>query len=186
MMIEILNRYTSAVIYASATATEIAQAVAEAVSSRADLTGADLTDADLTGADLTGADLTDANLTGANLTDADLTGADLTDADLTGADLTGADLTDANLTDADLTGADLTDADLTIIHGSRHRIVAVGDDVRIGCMRQSLVEWMKTYVEVGTASAYSATEIEEYGEHLRHIGRVIGIRKKEKSECPQN
>ena len=51
-MIEILNRYTRAVLYASETADSIASAVAEALKSRADLTGADLYGADLYGANL--------------------------------------------------------------------------------------------------------------------------------------
>ena len=109
-MIEIVHRYTRAVLYAAATADTIAEAVVQAIAARADLTNADLTDAVLTGADLTGAvltraDLTDAVLTGADLTDAVLTGADLTRADLTRADLTRADLTRAVLTGAVLTGA---------------------------------------------------------------------------------
>ncbi len=61
-MIEILRRYTRAVLYSSATATNMAAAVAEA---RA--TGANLAGANLAGADLAGANLTLANLSGANL-----------------------------------------------------------------------------------------------------------------------
>jgi hypothetical protein len=60
VVIEIIHRYTKAVIYRSDAET---------------LTGADLTGADLTGAVLRGAVLTDADLT-----DADLTGADLSNA----------------------------------------------------------------------------------------------------------
>ena len=115
MSMDILNRWTRAVIYHSETATTIAEAAVEARADLrdADLTRADLTRADLTRADLRGANLADADLTDANLTRADLTRADLTRADLTRADLTRADLTDANLTDADLTRANLRDADLT-------------------------------------------------------------------------
>jgi hypothetical protein len=113
----------------------------------------------------------------AALSRADLTDADLTGANLTGANLTGANLTGANLTDADLTDANLTGANLTIIHGSHHRIIAIGDDVRIGCARHSLAEWLESYAAIGTENGYSVQAIEEYGEHLRHIGRVIEIRK---------
>ena len=49
-MIDILHRYTRAVLYTSATATEIAAAVVEASNARADLSGADLRRADLSGA----------------------------------------------------------------------------------------------------------------------------------------
>ena len=56
-MIEILSRYTSQVLYSSASATVIAEAVAEARGKGADLGGADLRSANLRGADLGGADL---------------------------------------------------------------------------------------------------------------------------------
>jgi len=79
----------------------------------ANLYNANLSEADLTSANLTRADLTSANLTSANLTQADLTSANLTSANLTSANLTQADLTSANLIDADLTGANLSEADLT-------------------------------------------------------------------------
>ena len=97
---------------------EHARWVRDGGGSRANLTGANLTDANLahanlTDANLTGANLTDANLAHANLTDAYLAGANLTGAYLAGANLTGADLTRADLTDADLTLANLTRADLT-------------------------------------------------------------------------
>ena len=49
-MIEILDRFTRAVLYSSATANDIATAVAEAVKSRAYLSGAYLSGADLSGA----------------------------------------------------------------------------------------------------------------------------------------
>ena len=86
---------------------------AEETETRADLTGAVLTDAVLTRAVLTRAVLTDADLTRAVLTRAVLTDAVLTDAVLTRAVLTRAVLTDADLTRAVLTRAVLTDADLT-------------------------------------------------------------------------
>ena len=54
-MIEILNRYTKAVLYTSATADTIAAAVLETRTRGADLSGADLRGADLSGADLRGA-----------------------------------------------------------------------------------------------------------------------------------
>ena len=49
-MIDILHRYTRAVLYTSATATEIAAAVVEASNARADLSVANLRGADLNGA----------------------------------------------------------------------------------------------------------------------------------------
>ena len=76
-MIEILNRYTRAVLYSSATAETIAQAVVEARQSGANLSGANLSGADLSGANLSGANLSWANLSGADLSWANLSGANL-------------------------------------------------------------------------------------------------------------
>jgi uncharacterized protein YjbI with pentapeptide repeats len=104
-VIEILHRYTKAVVYRAETATTLREAVRMAVASRADLAGADLAGAYLAGANLTGANLTGANLARADLTRADLAGADLAGADLARAYLAGADLAGANLARAYLTGA---------------------------------------------------------------------------------
>jgi len=97
-MLQILNRYTQAVLYTT---------------ENANLCGADLRDANLRYANLCGADLCGANLCGANLCYANLCGANLRGADLCGADLRGANLCGANLSDADLSGADLRDANLS-------------------------------------------------------------------------
>jgi hypothetical protein len=123
-MIEILNRYTRVVLYSSATAQTIAEAIAECrkkadeTASRANLSGATLSGADLSGANLSEADLSEADLSGATLSGADLSGADLSGADLSwanlsGATLSGADLSGANLSEADLSGATLSGADLS-------------------------------------------------------------------------
>jgi len=122
---EIKNRYTGAVqfeaeIDASADtplAIKIGLSVRWAVSSDADLRGADLRDAYLGGANLRGAnlvdaDLRDANLGGANLGGANLVGADLRDAYLGGANLGGANLVGADLVGANLVGANLRGANL--------------------------------------------------------------------------
>jgi uncharacterized protein YjbI with pentapeptide repeats len=112
--INILNRYTGAVLYASATATtEIAVAVSEALKSGADLRSANLRSADLSGANLYGASLSSADLRSANLYGADLRSADLSSADLYGASLYGASLSSADLRSANLYGADLRSADLS-------------------------------------------------------------------------
>jgi uncharacterized phage-associated protein len=81
--------------------------------SRADLSGADLSDAKLYRANLPGANLSDANLYGANLSGTDLSGADLSDANLSCANLSCADLSDANLSCANLSCANLYGADLS-------------------------------------------------------------------------
>jgi Pentapeptide repeats (8 copies) len=97
MAIEIKNRWTDNVLWASETASSVREALIAAVEGGANLRGANLRDANLGDADLGGANLRDANLGGANLRDADLGDADLG----------GADLRDADLRDADLRGANL-------------------------------------------------------------------------------
>ena len=99
MKIEILNRWSDAVIYTHE---------ADGATMRDAVLAARESDADLRGANLRGADLSAADLRGANLRAADLSGADLRGADLRGADLSAADLRGANLSDANLRGADLT------------------------------------------------------------------------------
>ena len=111
-MIEIKHRHTGSVIYRSETATNVREAVIEAVKARISLRGACLSGACLSGACLSVADLSVAilsvaDLRGADLNGSDLRGADLSDADLNGSDLRGACLADADLADADLNGADL-------------------------------------------------------------------------------
>ena len=73
-MIEILNRYTKAVLYSSATAKTILAALVEAHNNGANLSGADLSEANLYSANLSGANLPRANLYSANLSGADLSG----------------------------------------------------------------------------------------------------------------
>jgi hypothetical protein len=112
MSFSILSRYSGAVLYASATADTIADAVVEAVKNGANLYGANLTRANLYGANLDGANLDGANLDGANLYGANLYGANLTRANLYGANLDGANLDGANLYGANLTRANLYGANL--------------------------------------------------------------------------
>ena len=158
--------------------------------SAADLRGADLRGANLLGANLSGADLSGANLLGASLSGADLFGANLSGADLRGANLRGADLSGADLRGADLRwaglrGAGLSGADLRArqyvcqIHASRHAIVAIDDDVRIGCLHKPLAEWLKTFEAVGRENGYTEAEIAEYGGWLRQIAAVLAARRGE-------
>jgi len=143
----------------------------------ADLRGADLREADLSEADLRWADLREADLRWADLREADLRWADLREAKLRGADLREADLRWADLSEADLRWADLSAKQfLCQIHGSRHPIVAIDDDVRIGCMRQSLAKWLECFEAVGTGEGYSPSEIAEYGIYLRAIAAALAAR----------
>jgi uncharacterized protein YjbI with pentapeptide repeats len=122
MSYTIKNRWTGKPLYVAKGATDVREALEEAVKSDAylrdaNLGGAYLGDANLRGAYLGDAYLGDANLSGANLGDANLRGAYLRDANLSGAylgdaNLGGAYLRDANLRDANLGGANLGDANL--------------------------------------------------------------------------
>jgi hypothetical protein len=116
---EILHRYTKAVLYASATAQTIAEAVVEARASWADLSGANLSGANLSRADLSWADLSGADLSRADLSWANLSRANLSRANLSWADLSWADLSRADLSRADLSWADLSRADLSRANLSR-------------------------------------------------------------------
>ena len=151
----------------------------------ANLRGADLREANLRGADLRWANLREADLSWANLSWANLSWADLSGADLSGANLREADLRGADLSGADLSGADLSGANLRArqyvcqIHASRHAIVVIGDDVRIGCHRKPLAEWLETFEAVGQENKYTDTEIAEYGIWLRAIAAVLAARRGE-------
>ena len=143
MGMDILNRWTRAILLSSETAQTIADAVVEAVQRGAELSWADLRGADLSGANLRGADLREANLR-------------------------EADLREANLSEADLSEADNF---VMQIQGSCHQIVAVDDDVRIGCQRRTLAKWLSVFQSIGTEHGYTAFQIEEYGDHLRYFAR---------------
>jgi len=110
---------------------------------------------------------------------ADLSGANLRGANLSWADLRGADLSEADLREADLSGANLSGAKQYVckIQGSRHEIVAIDDDVRVGCVRKKLAEWITEYSAVGENNDYTKEQIAEYGMHLRHIKAVLDARK---------
>ncbi len=148
------------------------------------LRGADLQDADLQGAYLRGADLQGAYLRGAYLRGADLRDADLQGAYLRGADLRGAYLRGADLRDADLQGAYLRGAYLhqckqyvAVIPGSRHSIGVIDDDIRIGCQRMTLAEWLERFEAVGREAGYTEPQIAEYGIYLKAIRDVLEARK---------
>ena len=135
------------------------ETILEAVNSRANLSGANLSRANLSGANLSGANLSVANLSGANLYGADLSRANLSRADLSGADLYGANLSRANLYGADLSGANLSGADLyganlsganlygadlldTFIQPHCTWVVGIKNDlIKIGCKEKSIEDW---------------------------------------------
>ena len=130
---------------------------------------------DLRFADLSSADLRFADLRFADLRFADLRFADLRFADLRFADLRFANLSFANLSDADFSDADLSDAKqkIILITGSRHSIYAIDNDIRIGCQRQSLEDWLKNYKDVGEKEGYTSEQIREYGLYLKAIAEIL-------------
>jgi uncharacterized protein YjbI with pentapeptide repeats len=171
---------------------------------RVNLSGRDFRNADLrgrnlefgfflgaiaTGSYLRGADLSWAILKNADFRECDFRGAHLHGVDFSGAKLQGADFRDAymhgvNLLGADLTGANLEGANVlkckqyvAIIRASRGSIVAIDDDIRIGCQRMTLAEWLEQFETVGRAAGYTEQQIVEYGIYLRAIRDVLEVRK---------
>ena len=112
MTIQILHRYSNAVLFEHDGANLDGANLVGANLVGADLAGAYLADAYLADANLVGADLARANLAGAYLAGANLAGAYLADASLAGANLADANLAGANLARANLVGANLVGATL--------------------------------------------------------------------------
>jgi len=146
----------------------------------ANLRGVDLSSADLAGANLWRANLRGANLSGANLRGADFQGANLVGADLRGADLRGVDFSGANLEGANLEGANLRGANLqnTILENKtkiefqfqQHTAVYLGsDEIQIGYVRKPILEWEKTFEEMGVQNNYTPKQIEKYSEFIKMI-----------------
>ncbi|MDE2104910.1 MAG: pentapeptide repeat-containing protein [Patescibacteria group bacterium] len=132
--VEILNRYTKALLYRSEIAANSGEAVIEAVKARAYLEGANLSRA---------------NLSGANLSRAYLEGANLRGADLSGANLRGADLSGAK-------GLLLNGLVPLQIIGTKHTlIVRKPGYLQIGCHLKLLVEWEQDYHAIGRKEGYS-------------------------------
>ena len=89
-----------------------------------------------TKADRSGANLSEANLRGANLRKANLAGCDLSGANLRDADLRKCDLRDADLADADLRGCDLRWA-----VGIRHLTTTDHGHAVVAQQREATGEW---------------------------------------------
>jgi hypothetical protein len=122
----IINRFSGAVIYEGASGMTQRAALEAAIASRANLSGADLH----------GADLSRANLSGADLSGADLSRADLSGADLHGADLSGADLHGAKWTET------ITIKKQPIqLSGLRWSVTVLDAHMQIGCQLHSFHDW---------------------------------------------
>jgi hypothetical protein len=179
-MIEILHRYTKAVLYRSETATTVKDAVFEAVQAKSNLSGSDLRgsnlrDSDLRGSDLRGSDLRGSDLRDSNLSDSNLRGSDLSDSNLSGSNLSGSNLSDSNLRDSDLRGSDLSGSNLSDSNAAKLSITPEGD----------LIGWKKCYGKVivkllipATAKRSNATGRKcraEYVDVLEVIGSLEGV-----------
>jgi hypothetical protein len=138
------------------------------------MTRAEILQAIVDKTNLSGANLSEANLSGANLS-----GANLRWANLSGANLSEANLSEANLSEANLSGANLSGAKQAVIRiqGSRHEINAIDADVRIGCMRHPLTQWLLHFDKIGNTEWYTGAEIAEYHAYLVAIQAVLAARK---------
>ena len=85
----------------------------DTVTTKADVTSADVTSPDASSADVTQPDATSADVTQPDATSADVTSPDATSADVTQPDATSADVTSPDATSADVTSPDATSADVT-------------------------------------------------------------------------
>ena len=98
----------------------------------------------------------------------------LSKANLRGANLSGADLRGADLRKANLRGANQA---VIRIQGSRDEINAIDEDVRIGCMRHPLTQWLLHFDKIGNTESYTEAEIAEYHAYLIAIQAVLDARK---------
>ena len=160
--------------------------------SHMDLTGADLRKANLSGAnfisakldqaylnrsDLTGAFFNDASLRFANFSDANLRGARLRRSDLFNASLSGCDVLDADFTGANLSRTNLECLQSVFqINGSLYQINAIDDDVRVGCMRMPLSQWLQEADRIGSSKGLTSAYIAEFKLHLNHLKALLDLR----------
>jgi hypothetical protein len=161
-MIDILHRWTVAVLFHSETADTIAAAVLEARECGANLCGANLCGANLCGANLCGANLRGANLRGANLCGANLCGANLCGANLRGANLRGANLCGANglLPNGVIPLQISSSRDTLIVREPGH--------ITIGCEHHPVAWWEEHYGAIGRANSYTDAQILEYRRHIAY------------------
>ena len=80
----------------------------DTVTTKADVSSADVTSPDASSADVTSADVTSPDASSADVTSADVTSPDASSADVTSADVTSPDASSADVTSADATSADVT------------------------------------------------------------------------------
>jgi len=161
--IQIKNRFTGSVIFEyESENNEIKTTVKEAVKSRADLSGADLSRANLSGADLSGANLYRADLSGA-----DLSGAYLYRANLSGANLSGAYLSRANLYRANLSGAEI---DYNSVAFQQTRILPEGQIIGWKKCRNNVIVKLSIPAEAKRSHAFGRKCRAEFADVIEIFG----------------
>src|SRR5574337_1115777 len=132
-MIDILHRYSKAVLYHSETAQTIAEAVAEAITK-----GSNLSCSNLSYSNLRGSDLSYSNLSCSNLSYSNLSGSNLS-----GSDLRGSDLSYSNLSGSDLSGSALPDGyRIASLCFGGWGVTITPTDTQIGCERHPNTHWL--------------------------------------------
>ena len=98
---------------------------------------------------------------------------------MTRAEILQAIVDKTNLSKANLRGANLRGANQAVIRiqGSRDEINAIDEDVRIGCMRHPLTQWLLHFDKIGNTESYTEAEIAEYHAYLIAIQAVLAARK---------
>lgn len=102
--------------------------------------------------------------------------ADLRDADLRGADLEGANLRGANLRGASLRYANLENTCIISFSLGKHFSYYQPSNkyLRIGCLGESLEEWVTQFKGIGEKNDYSREEIELYGAMINLLNEKVG------------
>ena len=173
-MIEILHKYTKAVIYKSETAETVAQAVCEAVKANVSLSGSDLRDSNLSYSDLRGSDLRGSNLSGSDLRGSDLRGSNLSGSDMRGSDLSYSDLSGSNLSYSDLSYSDLSGSNLSGSNLSYSDLR--GSNLSGSDMRGSDLRGSKEIPVIAAAHTIIAPEGSLIGWKKCHDGVIVKLR----------
>ena len=86
------------------------------------------------------------------------------------ANLRGADLREADLFKADLRGADISFMEGKMIFSfvfEMHFAYCCDGNIKIGCLTQTVQEWLETYKEIGKENKYSEEQIKKYGAFIK-------------------
>jgi len=164
---QILNRYTSAVLFVCDVPDDV---VSSGLAMRHALESAVASDANLHDANLSDANLRGANLSGAYLSGAYLSGAYLRDANLSGAYLSGAYLSGAYLSGVNLSG--VKDADYAI---AQTRILPDGDLIGWKKCRDNIIVKLRIPADAKRSHAFGRKCRAEFADVLEVIGADVGV-----------